>query len=103
MKRDFKTFCIKCKKTNACSCGTNAFQFKISYKLRPPTSKNKVVWRTFLNSCPYFFNMVPPSLYDEVNTFLKEIKWPKKHINGFLVPFVYDPENKPFYRKEKHD
>jgi hypothetical protein len=96
----FKTFCLKCRKTNACSCGSQEYQFNFSYKLRPPTSSNKVVWRTFLMRCPYFFNLLPASLFSEANSFLKDIKWLKNSINGFKVPFTFDPENKPFYRKE---
>lgn len=85
-----KTFCLKCYKTNACSCGTNKYFIPLSYKLRPPkTYHNKLnnkKWNDFLDKCPQFINCVPEELFEDFNIFLKKINFKKDNINGFKIP-----------------
>jgi len=78
-----KYYCLKCNKINACECGNKDNLFSFSHKLRPPkTLKNKQVWRTFINSCPQFINMIPLRLLPKMQNLLKYIKYPQEQING---------------------
>jgi len=84
-----KTFCLKCRKTNACSCGTTVNIIGHSHKLRPPTTKNKVVWRKFIKDCPQFINLVSGEAIEPFNKFLKSISWDNNDkINGRTIPLV---------------
>lgn len=86
-----KYFCLKCYKTNACSCGTQDFQFRMAHKNRPPKSINgkihKNKWHNFLRKSPTFVNCVPEHLYDKFNDFiLNKVKFRDGKINGRELP-----------------
>jgi len=77
---------------NLCKCETTTekrfYAFEFSHKLRPPTKKNNVKWRTFLDDCPQFINCLPAYLFDDFNTFLKSIGFKKDSLNGRKIPLT---------------
>ena len=76
-------YCLKCETPNNCKCGTAEFRFRYSDKLRVPlTTRNKVVFRQFLDDCPQFVNMVPESLRPMFRDLLKKVKYRDRRING---------------------
>lgn len=84
-----KTYCFGCEKTNACSCGTTDKQFTFTHKLRPPkNTKNKERFRTFLDNCPEFFNMVLPEQRKYAIALLKKVKYYEKRTNGREWTFI---------------
>ena len=73
-----KIFCIKCKKTNNCSCDTDLFHLEFSHKFRPPKLKsngkiNKPKWKNFLHTNPSFPILLDSQLIYDWEFFLIEI------------------------------
>jgi hypothetical protein len=78
-----KYYCLGCERPNNCKCADGSKRFAISYTLRPPlTTKNKVVFRKFLDDCKIFVNMVPLELRDDFLALLRKVKYFNKSING---------------------
>ena len=76
-------YCLRCFNPNNCKCEDKSFCFDYSHKLRVPTStKNKVVFRKFLDDCPQFVNCVPEELHEEFRSLLKRVKYTNTPING---------------------
>lgn len=74
----YSTYCLKCHKVNACSCGTDKHQ--ISYNNgggNPPKSlKNKVQWREFLRRFPWFFSGLKDDQQELARALLESIRYP---------------------------
>lgn len=83
-----KYYCLKCRRTNNCLCGTTEFRFTISPKLRVPSTKNKVKFRKFLDDCPQFPNCVPDELKPMFLELLREVKYFNKIINGYKWTYL---------------
>lgn len=94
-----KTFCLNCEKVNACSCGTNEYTFRFYHKLRPPKTKNKVVFRKFLRDCPEFANLVPDYLKPMFRDLLRKVKFFDEAVNGHGWTVVSSKEGKDNTRK----
>lgn len=96
-----KTYCLKCEKPNmGCKCGTTKYTIHHSHKVRAPLStKNKVVFRKFLEDCPIFVNLVPEELYPHFRNLLIKVKFFDKKINGrdFTLVTKKDKLNKDLY------
>lgn len=92
-----KIYCLKCEKPNSgCKCGTSEYQFSHSHKLRVPlTTKNKVLFREFLNNCPTFVNCIPESLEPHFINLLIKVKFFNKTINGREFTNISE-KSKPF-------
>ena len=65
-----------------CKCNNSDFRFRISDKLRVPSTSNKVRFRKFLDDCPIFPNCVPPHLENDFKNLLRKVKYFDKVING---------------------
>lgn len=77
-------YCIRCETFGVCKCGKQDMKFTYSYRLRPPQStKNKVVFRKFLDDCPQFVNMVTEEQQPYFIELLRKVKYFHKSINGF--------------------
>ena len=89
-----KSYCLKCEKPNmGCSCGSKKYTIYHSDKLRVPlTTKNKNVFRKFLDDCPIFPNLVPDELKPHFRDFLRKLKYYDKKINGFEFTLVRKKE-----------
>lgn len=77
-----KIFCLKCERTSNCLCNTSKHQFSIGHKLRVPSTNNKVVFRKFLDDCPYFANMVTLEQQPQFLQLLRKVKYFNKSMNG---------------------
>jgi hypothetical protein len=77
-------YCLKCERPGTCKCNNNEFRFRYSCKLRPPLStKNKVVFRKFLDDCAIFPNCVSEEQRPLFLDLLRKVKYFNKAINGF--------------------
>jgi len=75
-------YCLGCELQGNCKCGTDLNRFNVSPKLRIPTTKNKVVFRQFLEDCPIFVNCVPEHLKPKFLDLLRKVKYFNRSING---------------------
>jgi hypothetical protein len=64
-----------------CKCHNKNMTFEISDKLRPPSTKNKVKFRKFLDDCPIFVNMVKDHQREQFLELLRKVKYFNKAIN----------------------
>ena len=72
-----------------CKCEDKSFTIRHTHKLRVPlTTKNKVVFRKFLNDCPQFVNCIEESQIPYFRDFLRKLKYFEEIINGRDFTFV---------------
>lgn len=91
-----KFYCLKCESANSgCKCTDHSQRFRYSHKLRVPTStKNKVVFRKFLDECCIFVNCVPDELIPAFRQLLIKVKYYDKIINGHEWTLVKKTDKK---------
>lgn len=85
-----KYYCLKCEKPNmGCKCEDKFFNIRHSHKLRVPLStKNKVVFRKFLDDCPIFVNCITEEQKPYFRDFLRKLKYFEKTINGHSFTYI---------------
>lgn len=77
-----KQYCLRCERTSNCICTDKSKLFYHSHRLRVPPTKNKVVFRKFLEDCPSFVNSVPEELHEDFRNLLRKVKYNGGEING---------------------
>ena len=85
-----KEYCLRCMAPGmGCRCKLDDKKFTYSNKLRVPMStRNKALFRKFLDECPIFVNRVPDELIPDFQRLLRHVKYFKKEVNAHEWTYV---------------